>query len=65
MFFQIFKCCVMKKIILGLLLLISTVVSAETIKGSVINSQGEAMPFVTVSVLTQDSTLITGAITDE
>ena len=55
----------MKKIILGLLLLISTVVSAETIKGSVINSQGEAIPFVTVSVLTQDSTLITGAITDE
>ena len=65
MFFQIFKCCVMKKIILGLLLLISTVVSAETIKGSVINSQGEAMPFVTVSVLTQDSTLVTGAITDD
>ena len=46
-------------------MLISTVVSAETIKGSVINSQGEAMPFVTVSVLAQDSTLITGAITDD
>ena len=55
----------MKKIILGFLLLISTAVSAETINGSVINSQGEAMPFVTVSVLTQDSTLITGAITDD
>ena len=40
-------------------------VSAETIKGTVTDSRGEAMPFVTISVLTQDSTLITGAITDE
>ena len=39
--------------------------SAETLHGSVIDSRGQAMPFVTISVLTQDSTLITGAITDE
>ena len=39
--------------------------SAETIHGSVLDSRGQAMPFVTISVLTQDSTLITGAITDE
>ena len=39
--------------------------SAETIKGNVIDANGEAMPFVTISVLTQDSTLITGAITDD
>ena len=38
---------------------------AETIKGSVINEKGKAMPFVTISVLSQDSTLITGAITDD
>ena len=39
--------------------------SAETIKGSVISQNGEPMPFVTISVLTTDSALITGAITDE
>ena len=38
---------------------------AETITGNVIDSKGEAMPFVTISVLAQDSTLITGAITDD
>ena len=45
--------------------MISAAVSAETIQGKVTNSNGEAMPFVTISVLSQDSTLITGAITDE
>ena len=55
----------MRKIIFGFLMMISTVVSAETIKGSVIDAQGNAMPFVTISVLTQDSTLLTGAITDD
>ncbi|MBQ6723489.1 MAG: TonB-dependent receptor [Paludibacteraceae bacterium] len=55
----------MKKIFLGFLLLISAAVSAETIQGKVTNSNGEAMPFVTISVLSQDSTLITGAITDD
>ena len=59
------KCRIMKKIFLGFLLLISAAVSAETIQGKVTNSNGEAMPFVTISVLTQDSTLITGAITDD
>lgn len=38
---------------------------AETVKGSVINEKGEAMPFVTISVLAQDSSLITGTITDD
>ena len=39
--------------------------SAEIVKGSVIDTKGEAMPFVTISVLAQDSSLLTGAITDE
>ena len=37
----------------------------QTITGTVTDSRGDAMPFVTVSVLAQDSTLLTGAITDE
>ncbi len=55
----------MKKFFLGILLLCSVAVSAETIKGSVVDSRGEAMPFVTISVLRQDSSLLTGAITDD
>ena len=55
----------MRKIIFGLFLLLTVSVSAETIKGTVTDTKGEPMPFVTVSVLTQDSALITGAITDE
>ena len=43
----------------------SVAAKAETIKGSVVDSRGEAMPFVTISVLAKDSTLLTGAITDE
>ncbi len=39
--------------------------TAEIIKGSVIDADGKAMPFVTISVLTQDSSLLTGAITDD
>ena len=39
--------------------------SAETIKGGVIDTRGETMPFVTISVLAPDSSLLTGAITDE
>ena len=38
--------------------------SAENLKGSVKDEQGNPMPFVTVSVLAEDSTLLTGAITD-
>ena len=56
----------MKKISLFVIICLSTVsVSAETVKGTVIDSRGEAMPFVTISVLAQDSTLLTGTITDE
>ena len=49
----------------ALLLALTCIVSAKNISGSVINQRGEAMPFVTISVLTQDSILLTGAITDE
>lgn len=55
----------MKNFFLGILLLCSVVVSAETIKGSVVNERGEVMPFVTISVLASDSSLLTGAITDD
>ena len=55
----------MKKIILGLFIMIAAAVSAKTIKGGVTDSKGEPMPFVTISVLAQDSSLITGAITDD
>ena len=40
-------------------------VLAETLKGTVTDSRGDAMPFVTISVMTQDSALLTGAITDD
>lgn len=55
----------MKKVLLGIMLCMAAGVSAETIKGSVSDSKGEPMAFVTISVLSQDSTLLTGAITDE
>ena len=55
----------MKKILLGIFLLLAAHLSAATIKGSVIDAKGDAMPFVTISVLAQDSTLLTGAITDD
>ena len=58
----------MKKIGLGILtLLLFGCMSgyAEIIKGNVIDTKGAAMPFVTISVLSQDSTLLTGAITDD
>ena len=57
----------MKKITLFVILCLSSVSAAlaETVKGSVINQNGEVMPFVTISVLAQDSTLITGTITDD
>ena len=50
---------------IGILLLASLSVSAETVKGSVIDSRGESMPFVTISVLDKDSTLLTGTITND
>ena len=46
-------------------MLLAVSVSAEIVKGSVINERGEALPFVTISVLSQDSMLITGTITDD
>ena len=55
----------LKKILLGMMLLCAAGVSAEVIKGSVKDTKGEAMPFVTISVLAPDSTLLTGAITDD
>ena len=51
--------------ILGLLVFGWVSGYAETIKGNVIDTKGEPLPFVTISVLAQDSTLLTGAITDE
>ncbi len=46
-------------------MMVSVAVSAETISGNVKDTKGEPMPFVTISVLTQDSSLLTGAITDD
>ena len=55
----------MKKILLGLLMLISLTASAETVKGTVTDTRKQPIPFATVSVLSTDSTLLTGAITDD
>ena len=57
----------MKKLAILLLLAVLAAMptQAETIKGHVIDQNGNPMPFVTISVLAQDSTLITGAITDD
>lgn len=55
----------LKYSLLILLAWTATAVSAEVVKGAVINTQGEPMPFVTISVLASDSSLITGAITDD
>ena len=53
------------QLMMALLALGWVMASAETIKGGVIDTRGEAMPFVTISVLAPDSSLLTGAITDE
>ena len=55
----------MRKVLLGIVLLLAVSVSAETLRGKVTDVRGDAMPFVTISVLSQDSSLLTGAITDE
>ena len=55
----------MKKILLGFLMLISLTASAEMVKGTVTDTRKQPIPFATVSVLSLDSTLLTGAITDE
>lgn len=62
---KIFKVDVMKKFFLSLFLLSTITLQAETIKGSVKDVNGHPMPFVTISVLDKDSTLLTGDITDE
>ena len=46
-------------------MMISVAISAETVKGTIVDLKGNPMPFVTVSVLSQDSTLLTGSITDD
>ena len=56
----------MKKVFFCLVMMASVgMMKAETITGSVMDTRGDAMPFVTISVLAQDSTLITGAISDD
>ena len=55
----------MKKILLGFLMLISLTASAETVKGTVTDTRKQPIPFATVSVLSTDSTLLTGSITDD
>ena len=55
----------MKKFLLLFSLFFPLTLGAETIKGSVTDTKGSPMPFVTISVLDKDSSLITGAITDE
>ena len=55
----------MRKVLLGIVFLLAVSVSAETLRGKVTDVRGDAMPFVTISVLAQDSSLLTGAITDE
>ena len=54
-----------KSIVCIVLSLLSLSAAAELVKGSVVDSRGDAMPFVTISVLSQDSTLLTGTITDD
>ncbi len=50
----------------SLLLFIAVSAAAQqTIKGVVTDQRGEAMPFVTISVLDKDSSLLTGAVTNE
>ncbi len=55
----------MRKLLSALLLFLAVTTYAETIKGIVIDAKGDPMPFVTISVFTTDSALVTGAITDE
>lgn len=55
----------MKKIILFLLLIVSIQhVTAQTIKGTVLDANHQALPYVTVRLLQTDSTFVQGAYTD-
>ena len=55
----------MRKIILITFLMLAVTAMADVVRGTVVDTRGDAMPFVTISVLAQDSSLLTGAITDE
>lgn len=55
----------MKKLILGMFAMFAVMAAAENVKGTVKDVQGQPMAYVTISVLAPDSTLITGAITDD
>lgn len=57
----------MQRYIFSLLLLAALClsVSAETLSGKVTDAQGNPIPYATISVLAQDSALLTGTITDE
>ena len=56
----------MKKIVCSVMLMIAAIgmMMAETITGRVTDVNGMPMAYVTVSVMSEDSTLLTGAITD-
>ena len=51
------------RILLGLLL-VSGCILASTISGYVLTTEGVALPFVTISLLNPDSSLVTGTISD-
>ncbi len=55
----------MKKILLCIILFASVSASALNIKGKVTDPKGEPISFATISLLSNDSTLLTGAITNE
>lgn len=55
----------MKHYLLTAMLIVSSIITAKTITGKVIDQNGEVIPFATISVLDQDSIILTGAITDE
>ena len=56
----------MKKIVCSITLLFAVLgtVAAETLNGKVTDEKGLPMAFVTISVMSEDSVLLTGAITD-
>lgn len=55
----------MRKSIILLFIVASSMLQAITIKGKVNNSEGQPFPFVTISLLSPDSALITGTITQD
>ena len=55
----------MKQILLLILSACCITALGESISGTVTNLRGEMIPYATISVLDEDSTLLTGTITDE